>query len=371
MSKAILTLEDGSQYLGSSFGAEGESIGEVVFNTSLSGYQEILYDPSYCRQIVTMTCPEIGNVGVNPEDVESAKMHVAGFVVKNYQSIPSNFRSTQSLGSFLKEKGIVAIQGIDTRALTQKIRDGGAQMGILSTTCFDKKTLMARLKREPKMEGRDLVREVTCQEPYEWNEGLWRGQGGLGKRRNLSVTVYDYGVKYNILRSLVSAGCRVKVVPAGTPAEIVLKDSPDGIFLSNGPGDPAAVRESIDIIRGLLGKKPIFGICLGHQILALALGAKTYKLKFGHRGANQPVKDLKTGRVEITSQNHGFAVHLPSLEGKAVATHINLNDQTLEGLENKNLKIMSVQYHPEASPGPHDSHYLFKRFVEMMNAQTH
>ncbi|MDO8643572.1 MAG: glutamine-hydrolyzing carbamoyl-phosphate synthase small subunit, partial [bacterium] len=367
-----LLLADGTLFEGISFGAEGVSVGEVVFNTSLTGYQEILHDPSYCRQIVTMTCPEIGNVGVNPEDIESRKVQVAGFVVKEYQDCPSNFRSRTSLGSFLKENNIVAISGIDTRALTRKIRDGGAMMGILSTDAsLTQQQLLRQLKKEPGMEGANLVTEVSCRKPYTWTEGEWKlGEGYVGagfprpgaETAPLRVIAYDFGIKFNILRGLVNAGCAVTVVPFNTPAEEVLRQKPDGVFLSNGPGDPAAVTESIAIVQNLLGKIPIFGICLGHQILSLALGGKTFKLKFGHRGGNQPVKDLTTGKVEITSQNHGFAVDEKSLKGKAAVTHINLNDKTVEGLRHKEWPIFSVQYHPEASPGPHDSHYLFKRF---------
>jgi len=379
--KAILALADGKFYTGRSFGATGEATGEVVFNTSMTGYQEILTDPSYEGQLVAMTYPEIGNVGVNPEDVESRKPYVKGFIVKEYCSLPSNWRATRALHEYMREHGIVGIEGIDTRALVRHLRDQGSQEGIISTLSDHPEELIAKAKSSPGLVGRDLVREVTAPAPYDWNEGKWElGKGykkteteietgtekKKRKKRSFFVVAYDYGIKFNILRSLVESGCRVKVVPARTSAEEVLGLDPDGIFLSNGPGDPAAVPYAKENVEKLIGKKPIFGICLGHQILGLALGGKTYKLKFGHHGGNQPVMDLTTRKVEITTQNHGFAVDPDSLKGAVEVTHLNLNDNTVEGLAHRELPIFSVQYHPESSPGPHDASYLFKRFVEMM-----
>ncbi len=366
--KAVLALADGQVYVGRSFGSEGEAVGEVVFNTSMTGYQEILTDPSYEGQMVAMTYPEIGNVGVNPEDVESRKPFVKGFIVKEYSPVPSNWRATQSLHQYMKDHGIVGIEGIDTRSLVRQLRDRGSQEGIISTVQQSHEKLVAKAQCSPGLLGRDLVKEVTCQEPYGWNEGKWElGKGYQPKGQSVySVVAYDYGIKFNILRGLVESGCNVKVVPAWTPAEDVLAENPDGIFLSNGPGDPDAVPYGKEIVQRLVDKKPIFGICLGHQILGLALGGKTYKLKFGHHGGNQPVMDLTTKKVEITTQNHGFAVDADSLKGSAVVTHLNLNDRTVEGLAHRELPIFSVQYHPESSPGPHDAHYLFHRFVEMM-----
>ena len=357
--QAILVLEDGSHFEGWSFGAPGEAIGEVVFNTSMSGYQEILTDPSYKGQMVVMTYPEIGNCGVNPEDVESWRPFVEGFIVKNACPVPSNFRSRQSLPDYLRQNKIVAIEGIDTRALTKHLRDHGSKMGIIATTTFDLKKLLKKVRLAPGMAGMDLVREVTCEKAYVWNVGAQQAAP-------LRVIAYDFGIKRNILRNLVDAGCEVTVVPAGTPAEEVLSRKPDGVFLSNGPGDPEPVTYAIKNIQKILGKVPLFGICLGHQLLGLSLGGKTYKLKFGHHGGNQPVMDLQTRKVEITAQNHNFAVDTDSLKGRAELTHINLNDKTVEGLKLKNVPAFSVQYHPEASPGPHDAHYLFGRFVEMM-----
>ncbi len=366
--KAVLALADGQVYVGRSFGSEGEAVGEVVFNTSMTGYQEILTDPSYEGQMVAMTYPEIGNVGVNPEDVESRKPFVKGFIVKEYSPVPSNWRATQSLHQYMKDHGIVGIEGIDTRSLVRQLRDRGSQEGIISTVQQSHEKLVAKAQCSPGLLGRDLVKEVTCQEPYGWNEGKWElGKGYQPKGQSVySVVAYDYGIKFNILRGLVESGCNVKVVPAWTPAEDVLAENPDGIFLSNGPGDPDAVPYGKEIVQRLVGKKPIFGICLGHQILGLALGGKTYKLKFGHHGGNQPVMDLTTKKVEITTQNHGFTVDADSLKGSVVVTHLNLNDRTVEGLAHRELPIFSVQYHPESSPGPHDAHYLFRRFVEMM-----
>jgi carbamoyl-phosphate synthase small subunit len=367
--KAILVLEDGNVFEGFSFGAPGERTGEVVFNTSLSGYQEILTDPSYKGQMVVMTYPEIGNYGVNPEDVESWKPFVEGFIVRNYNGVPSNFRSRQTLDSYLKKNGIVAIEGVDTRALTRHLRDQGAKMGILSTKDFDVKRLLKKVRAAEGLVGRDLVQFVTTKKPYQWTEGSWdlkTGYKGKKPKKQFKVVAYDFGIKRNILRNLVNAGCDVTVVPATMSYKDVLAKKPDGVFLSNGPGDPEPVSYAIENIRGLLGKVPVFGICLGHQLLGLSLGGKTYKLKFGHHGGNQPVMDLDTNKVEITSQNHGFAVDTDSLKGKAVLTHVNLNDKTVEGLKLTKIPAFSVQYHPEASPGPHDANYLFERFTKMM-----
>jgi len=397
--RALLALADGTFFEGYSFGAEGEAIGEVVFNTSLMGYQEILTDPSYKGQIVTMTYPLIGNCGVNEEDFESFRPFVEGFVVREYCRCPSNWRSRMALGDFLCKWGIVGIEGVDTRALTCHIRDAGAQQGVISTDDLDPKSLAAKAKASPSMVGLDLAQFVTCSNPFLWGEGEWRwtgkatGGGGDGplppKRREfpfaelkeilgekpklsngarLRVVAYDCGIKLNILRKLSGCGLEVIVVPAFTSAEEALSLEPHGIFLSNGPGDPEPVTYLIENVRKLLGQLPIFGICLGHQILGLALGARTYKLKFGHHGGNHPVKDLGTGRVEITAQNHGFAVDLSPLGGRdeVFLTHLNLNDQTCEGIAHKELPIFSVQYHPEASPGPHDAGYLFGRFADLM-----
>jgi carbamoyl-phosphate synthase small subunit len=368
MKKAILALADGMVFEGHSFGAEGETSGEVVFNTSMTGYQEILTDPSYKGQIVTMTYPQIGNYGVNSEDVESAKPYVEGFVVKEYLDIPSNWRMKKTLHQYLHEQGIVGIQGIDTRALTRHLRDRGAQPGVISTKDADPVSLAAKAKKLPVMTGLDLAKVVTCKEPYQWNEGDWDLEKGYTQKpaSTYKVVAYDYGIKRNILRLLTSAGCDVTVVPAATPAEDVLAMSPDGVFLSNGPGDPEPVTYAIENIRKLLGKKPVFGICLGQQLLGLALGGKTYKLKFGHHGANQPIMDLTTRKVEIAAENHGFAVDMETVKDQVVMTHLNLNDNTCEGFRHRTLPAFSVQYHPEASPGPHDSRYLFARFIDMM-----
>ncbi len=370
--KAVLILKDGRCFEGYSFGAEGETGGEVVFTTSMCGYQEILTDPSYDKQIVCMTYTQIGNYGINDEDMESRMPFVAGFVVREYQDIPSNFRSTDNLESFLKKYGIIGIEGIDTRALTAHLRDKGAMNGIISTVDFDRNSLMKKLNNLPSMVGLDLVKNVSTDKPYDWDQGLWTLENGYITKPdgNYFVVAYDYGMKFNILRNLVNVGFKVKVVPASFPAEDVLRMKPDGVFLSNGPGDPEPVTYAIENVKKLINKKPIFGICLGHQILGLALGGKTYKLKFGHRGGNQPVKDLTTGKVEVTSQNHGFAVDIDSLKGKAEVTHINLNDNTVEGLMHKEYPIFSVQYHPEASPGPHDASYLFKRFYDLVAQVT-
>jgi carbamoyl-phosphate synthase small subunit len=370
---AYLVLADGTIYRGRAFGAIGESLGEVVFNTAMTGYQEVLTDPSYKGQIVCMTYPEIGNVGINSEDAESARVYVDGFVVKEYWPRPSNWRSSMSLGEYLERAGVVGIEGIDTRALVRRIRTYGAQQAIISSHDFDPASLAAKATAAPGLEGHDLVREVTCAEPYEWEWGDWELGHGFrradGQRRDAPLVVaVDYGIKRNILRRLVATGFRLKVVPAFATAAEILALAPDGIFLSNGPADPAAVPYARTTAAGLLGKKPIFGICLGHQILGLALGGKTYKLGFGHHGANHPVKDLRTNRVEITSQNHGFAVDAESVKGRAELSHLNLNDQTVEGLRGVGVPFFSVQYHPEASPGPHDASYLFARFRRLVEA---
>ena len=368
MKKAILALADGLVFEGYAFGAEGEATGEVVFNTSMTGYQEILTDPSYKGQIVTMTYPQIGNYGANDEDVESGRPQVEGFIVKEYLDFPSNWRAKRSLDEYLKEHGIVGIEGIDTRALTRHTRDFGAQPGIISTTDPDPQSLVDKAKKLPKMNGLDLVQHVTCKEPYTWGEGDWDLKAGYAKKTSSRyyVVAYDYGIKRNILRLLTAAACDVTVVPATMPAEEVLALNPDGVFLSNGPGDPEPVTYAIENSRKILGKKPIFGICLGQQLFGIALGGRTYKLKFGHRGGNQPIMDLTTRKVEIAAENHGFAVDMETVKDHVVMTHMNLNDKTCEGIQHKTLPAFSVQYHPEASPGPHDSRYLFQRFVDMM-----
>ncbi len=346
-------------------------MGEVVFNTSMCGYQEVLTDPSYKGQMVAMTCTQIGNYGVDEEDIESNKLWLEGFIVKEYCDYPSNWRSKQTLDTYLKKNKIVGIKGIDTRALTRHLRDNGAMNGVISTIDLNPASLVKKAKKSPSMAGLDLAKEVTCKKSYKWEQGLWDLEKGYahGSRSRFTVVAYDFGMKFNILRNLVNVGCDLTIVPASTSAEDVLKLNPDGIFLSNGPGDPDAVTYAIENVRKLIGKKPIFGICLGHQILGLALGGKTYKLKFGHHGGNQPVMDLTTQKVEITAQNHGFAVDVDSLKSIAELTHINLNDKTVEGLAHTKLPLFSVQYHPEASPGPHDSSYLFKRFTDMMEGK--
>lgn len=374
MKKALLALADGTVFRGWSFGAEGTTVGEVVFNTSMTGYQEVLSDPSYKGQIVAMTYPEIGNYGVNEEDYESYRIHVEGFIVKEAWETPSNWRAKKGLGEFLREQGIVGIQGVDTRAVTKRLREEGSMMGAISTEVLDPDELVDRARAAPPIEGRDLVREVTCAEPFRWEQGEWRPGEGYRTPRSpgrFRVVAYDFGVKYNILRLLTEVGCDVTVVPASTPAPEVLARNPDGVFLSNGPGDPQGAPYAAEAVRELLGKVPIFGICLGNQILGLALGGTTRKLKFGHHGANQPVKDLATEKVEITSQNHNFVVDMESLKASPHAdaievTHLNLNDRTVEGIRHREYPVFSVQYHPEASPGPHDAKYLFRRFVELM-----
>ncbi len=358
---AILALEDGTVFEGRSFGRPGEITGEVVFNTALSGYQEVLTDPSYAGQIVTMTYPHIGNYGVNREDVESGRPQVAGFVVREVSTVASSWRASGELHRYLDENGVVGISEIDTRALTRHLRTHGAKRGIISTLAKDKAELVERARRSRSMLGLDLAREVTIAEPYRVDAAAGTGA------RPLRVVAYDFGMKRNILRSLAAAGCDVTVVPATTSAKDALAFDPDGIFLSNGPGDPEPCTYAVEAARALMEKRPVFGICLGHQILGLACGGRTYKLKFGHRGANHPVKNLVSGQVEITSQNHGFAVD-PSLfeRPEFIQTHVNLNDGTVEGFRHRDLPVISVQYHPEASPGPHDSHYLFKDFVGLM-----
>jgi len=369
--KALLVLADGKIYEGEHFGSEGEVEAEIVFNTSMSGYQEIITDPSYCGQMVVMTYPLIGNYGVNPEDFESNHPHLSGFIIKELSKVQSNWRSRGSLEEFLKEKNVFGIQGIDTRALTRRIREKGAQQAILSTDTSDPQRLIEKVRKSPGLIGRDLVKEVTCKNAYDWNESEWTIHSGKTKLkevkdRSYNVLVYDFGVKRNILRKLTRAGCKVRVVPANLPADEVLATRPDGIFLSNGPGDPAAVPYAIENVKTILGKVPVFGICLGHQILSLALKGKTYKLRFGHHGGNQPVLDVKSGKIEITSQNHGFAVEQNSFDSDVDITFLNLNDDTVEGIQHKSWPVFSVQYHPEASPGPHDSEHLFDKFVNLM-----
>ena len=360
--KAILALADGTVFEGEQFGATGETVGEVVFNTSMTGYQEVLTDPSYKGQIVTMTYPLIGNYGCNEADVESIGPQVEGFVVREYSAYHSNWRSKWSLDTYLSEHNIIGIQGIDTRALTRRLRVHGVMNGCLSTEDLDPESLVAKAKAWHGLVGWDLVQRVTCPTPYAWQH-----QNNNNSDAKYRVVALDFGIKYNILRQLTEHGCEVQVVPAKTTAEEILAAEPDGVFLSNGPGDPMPVGYAIETIQGIMDKKPLFGICLGHQLLGLALGGKTFKLKFGHRGANQPVKHLETDKVEITSQNHGFCVDIDSLPNSVDITHINLNDDTLEGIQHREYPIFSVQYHPEASPGPHDASYLFSRFTEMMD----
>ena len=377
--KALLALEDGRTFPCLSFTGPGEATGEVVFNTSMTGYQEVLTDPSYRGQMVVMTYPLVGNYGTNPEDIESDRIQVSAFIIKEYQPNPSNFRSTHTLADYLKTQRVLGIQQLDTRALTRHIRNAGAMRAVISTENLDPESLVEHANRIPTMAGQDLTRYVTTRAPYYWaggrpesisqqtnlNSKLWRHRGS--KR---AVVAFDFGIKYNILRCLEAEDFEIIVVPSTTRAGEVKAMSPDGVFLSNGPGDPEPVTNSIMTIRELIGYRPMFGICLGHQILGLALGGQTFKLKFGHRGANQPVKDLLTGRIEITSQNHGFAVDLESIKGDDVEiTHINLNDNTLEGFRHLRYPLFAVQYHPEASPGPHDARYLFDRFKELIDKQ--
>jgi carbamoyl-phosphate synthase small subunit len=379
--EAILALEDGRVFRGRSHGASGERFGEVVFNTSLSGYQEILTDPSYAGQIVILTYPHIGNYGTNPLDSESVRPFAEGLVVRELTELASNWRSVEETSTFLADFGVSVISDIDTRALVRHLRRHGAMRGVISTADRDPANLAAKARGSPSMVGLDLASRVTTASRYAWNEpsgdiygarnssavGAGHGEGTLTQPSRFHVVAYDYGIKHNILRRLVDVGCRVTVVPAQTPASDVVELKPDGVFLSNGPGDPEPVEYAAKAVRQLMGRVPIFGICLGHQIIGLALGGRTYKLKFGHHGGNHPVMNLETSRVEITAQNHGFAVDPDSLKLSEVAlTHMNLNDQTLEGLRHKSLPLFSVQYHPEASPGPHDAGYLFERFVKMM-----
>ncbi|MBI4431957.1 MAG: glutamine-hydrolyzing carbamoyl-phosphate synthase small subunit [Candidatus Omnitrophica bacterium] len=358
--KAVLALEDGKIYRGTSFGAEGEAYGEVVFNTSMTGYQEILTDPSYKGQMVCMTYPLIGNYGVNREDVESSRPYVEGFIVKEVSKIYSNWRASQDLGTYLKKNKVVGIEGVDTRALTKHLREAGAKKGVISTKDLDEKSLVRKAKASAGLVGRDLIKEVTCKKAYDWNK--------TGKYR---VVAIDSGIKLNILRSLARRGCRVRVVPATATKEEILSFKPDGLFLSNGPGDPEALPYIVNTVKSLMEDLPVFGICLGHQILGQAFGGKTFKLKFGHHGGNQPVMDLRSKSVAITAQNHGFAVDVNSIRDKnVVLTHVNLNDKTCAGMEHKKLPIFSVQYHPESAPGPHDAAGHFDKFVEMMEGNA-
>lgn len=355
---AILVLEDGRTFRGASFGAEGEAFGEIVFNTSMSGYQEILTDPSYAGQIVTMTYPLIGNYGVNDEDAESRRPWAEGFVVREASRIASNWRSAETLDSYLKKHKIVGIERIDTRALVRHIRDKGAMRAAISTVDLDEKSLLERVLASPPMENRELASSVTVNETYEYP---------ASNGEKFHIVAFDFGVKTNSLREFAKLGCKVTVVPAATNAEDVLALQPDGIFLSNGPGDPASMKSVVEEIRKLTSSEiPMFGICLGHQILGQVFGGSTYKMKFGHRGGNQPIMDLTTGKVEIASHNHGFAVDADSLPQNVEVTHVNLNDKTVAGLRHKSLPVFSVQYHPESAPGPHDSEYLFRRFVDLM-----
>ncbi|KFE70374.1 glutamine-hydrolyzing carbamoyl-phosphate synthase small subunit [Hyalangium minutum] len=369
MKRAVLALADGTTFEGRAFGATGERVGEVVFNTSMFGYQEILTDPSYVGQIVTMAYPEMGNVGATPQDEESVHPHAVGMVVRSYTEIPSNWRAKETLNAYLARHGVAGIQGLDTRRLVRHLRTHGAQMGVISSENHSTAALVERAKTAPGMEGMDLATGVSTKQPYSFttpSPDVFSNSPRPAPEFRFDVVAYDYGLKRSMLEFLVDEGCRVTVVPSTTTAEEVLARKPHGVFLANGPGDPAAVTGADKTVAKLLGKVPVFGICLGHQILALSLGGRTYKMKFGHRGANQPVKDLTTGKVEITAQNHGFAVDDASLKGRAVVTHINLNDGTVEGLSIPDARAFSVQYHPESSPGPHDARYLFKRFARLM-----
>lgn len=373
-SKAVLILEDGTIFEGESFGATGERAGEVVFNTSMMGYQEILTDPSYKGQIVTMTYPHIGNYGVNLEDAEAWQPYAEALIVREISPVVSNWRSTQSLDELLRQKNVLGITELDTRALVRHIRSYGAMKGYISTEDFNKESLLQKVEAAPGMIGRDLVMEVTCAKPYIWTDlslplGTLYPEGKVPVQL-YHVVAYDFGIKHNILRLLADRGCRITVVPANFPAEQVLEMQPDGLFLSNGPGDPAAVDYAVRNLQILLGEVPTLGICLGHQLLGLAFGGQTYKLKFGHHGGNQPVKNMLTGQVEITAHNHGFAVDPDSLPPEVEVTHINLNDQCVEGMRHRSLPVFCVQYHPEASPGPHDARYLFDQFIDLMRGEN-
>ena len=369
---ALLALADGTVYRGTAFGGAADMAGELVFHTAITGYQEVLTDPSYRGQIVLMTAPEIGNVGINAEDFESERPFCAGFVVRDLSPRVSNWRSTSTLAECMAQYGVAGISGIDTRAVTRRIRAGGAQNAVITRAVGNPEAAVEKARRHPSLEGRDRVVEVSAKEPYEWDQGYWPAPGVNAppptRPARHHVVAYDFGIKRGILRQLRGSGCRVTVVPAKTSARDVMGLKPDGVFLSNGPGDPAAVDYAVAAVEQIIRTEtPTFGICLGHQILGLALGGKTYKLKCGHHGANHPVMDLGTRKVEITSQNHGFAVDVESLSGKAVLSHISLNDKTVEGMRHATLPAFSVQYHPEASPGPNDANYLFKRFVDLMD----
>jgi carbamoyl-phosphate synthase small subunit len=390
MKRAVLALADGAVFEGRALGYEGETAGEVVFNTAMTGYQEILTDPSYKGQIITMTCPHIGNYGVTPEDVESRRIWAEGFVVMEASRLASNWRRQETIHDYLTKAKVVAIEGLDTRALTRHLREHGSQQGVISHLDMDPARAVRKAQAAPGIVGRDLAAEVTCRQSYDWRNGsgAWAPESGASRpnaarRRAWRVVAYDFGVKENILRRLVDVGCEVTVVPASTSAAEVEALKPDGVFLSNGPGDPEGVPYAMEAVRSLIGRRPIFGICLGHQILGLAFGLKTYKLKFGHHGANHPVIDLRTRKVEITSQNHNFAVQIPAVangipeqapvietkHGRLAVTHLSLNDHSIEGMRCLDQPVFSVQYHPEASPGPHDSAYLFDEFVHLM--ETH
>ena len=373
MKRVILALEDGRVFIGENFGGSGTAIGEICFNTSMTGYQEVLTDPSYRGQIVAMTYPLIGNYGITPEDDESYEPHVRGFVIEELSELASNYRSREALGDYLQRFNIPGVQGIDTRALTKRLRTAGAMKACITTELASENEAIAAAQAGHGVVGMDFVKEVTVAEPFDWDSdgklsAEWNGETPMPPIRH-RIVAYDLGMKRNILRRLRQKGFAVKVVPATTKAADVLAWNPDGIFLSNGPGDPAALNYVFQEVRQLMGKKPIFGICLGHQMLGHAFGGKTFKLKFGHRGGNQPVKDLQTGRVAITAQNHGFAVDAESLPSNVEVTHVNLNDGTVEGLRHKDLPIFSVQYHPEAAPGPHDATYFFDEFAKLIDTQ--